>query len=148
MKRIGFRFRPAVAAALTACALTVAAAPARARQLTYVTSLCSSGSGAGQFSGPAGVAVSGGLVYVADNSHRVVRFDPANLAGTFTSFGHAGFGPGQFHMPDGVAVDGSGNVFVGDDRNDRLVKLATVPRPQLGRPGARMASRDSRGHHA
>ena len=86
----------------------------------------------GKFALPEGVAVSGGLVYVGDpGSDQLDRFDPSNFAGTFTSFGTFGHGPGQFFNPAGVAVDGSGNVFVADNGNNRIVQLATVPEPPL-----------------
>src|SRR5262249_14870653 len=95
------------AAPLLAAVLTIAAAPARAAGLTWVTSFGSSGSGSGQFNGPFGVAVSGGLVYVGDSSNnRVDQFDPANFAASFTSFGSLGSGSGQFNNPTGVAVSG------------------------------------------
>jgi DNA-binding beta-propeller fold protein YncE len=76
------------------------------------------------------VAVSGGLVYVADDlNYRIDRFDPNNFAGTFISFGSRGSGPGEFENPSGVAVDGTGSVFVADFGNSRIVQLATVPEP-------------------
>ena len=76
-------------------------APAHAGGLTYVTSFGSLGSGSGQFNVPVGVAVSGGLVYVADfNNDRIDRFDPTNFAASFTSFGSLGSGSGQFFGPE------------------------------------------------
>ena len=56
---------PLLTATRAAVALTVPSAPARAQGLTYVTSFGSPGSSSGQFGHPGGVAVSGGLVYVA-----------------------------------------------------------------------------------
>jgi hypothetical protein len=47
-----------------------------------------------------------------------------------TSFGSFGSGAGQFNGPSGVAVDGSGNVFVADRGNNRIVQLATVTVPE------------------
>ena len=87
----------------------------------------------GQFNLPGYLAVSGGQVYVGDiNNNRIDRFDPTNFAASFTSFGSGqGSGPGQFFLPSGVAVDGSGNIFVADTGNDRIVQLATVPEPRL-----------------
>ena len=111
-----------------------AGAPARAGVLTYVTSFGSLGSGSGQFNGPDGVAVSGGLVYVADSGiARIDRFDPTNFAGTFTSFGGFGHGVGQFEEPTGVAVSG-GLVYVADSGISRIVQFAdtdflSVPEP-------------------
>jgi DNA-binding beta-propeller fold protein YncE len=70
-----------------------------------------------------GVAVSGGLVYVGDDSNnRVARFDPTNFAASFTSFGSLGSGSGQFNGPDGVAVSG-GLVYVADSGNNRIARF-------------------------
>ena len=45
------------------------------------------------------MAVSGGLVYVADSGNtRIDRFDPTNFAASFTSFGSNGSGSGQFNQ--------------------------------------------------
>jgi DNA-binding beta-propeller fold protein YncE len=100
-----------------------------------LTSFGSLGSGVGQFNSPRGVAVNGGLVYVADTvNSRIDRFDPSNFAGTFTSFGSQGSGVGQFFGPRGVAVDGLGDVFVADTNNIRVVQFSdtafvSVPEP-------------------
>jgi DNA-binding beta-propeller fold protein YncE len=94
------------------------------------TTFGSMGSGSGQFLAPTGVAVSGGLVYVADRSNnRIVEFDPNDFDASFASFGSLGSGIGQFDSPEGVAVDGSGNLFVADLNNSRVVQLAVVPAP-------------------
>ena len=94
MKRARRHAFPLLVAALAATALTVPAAEARA-EFTYVTSFGSPGSGPGQFDGPTGVAVSGGLVYVADaNNNRIVQLqlttvpEPSSLV--LTSAGLAG----------------------------------------------------------
>ena len=81
-----------LAAALSAAALSVPAAEARA-DLTYVTSFGGQGSGPGQFFNPVGVAVSGDLVYVADTANgRIVLLatvpEPSSLV--LTSAGLAG----------------------------------------------------------
>ncbi|MEH1839894.1 MAG: SBBP repeat-containing protein [Nostoc sp.] len=42
---------------------------------------------------------------------------------SFTSFGTEGIGNGQFRYPNGVAVDPSGNIYVADTINDRIVRF-------------------------
>ena len=62
-----------------------------------------------------------GNVYVADGSNnRIVRFNPTNFAGTFTTFGSFGSGSGQFSTPSGIAVDSAGKVYVADRFNSRI----------------------------
>jgi hypothetical protein len=81
------------------------------------------GSGDGQFTTPAGVAVDGtGNTYVTDYSaHRVQKFDST---GAFVAkWGSEGSGDGQFAYPVGVAVDGAGNVYVADTQNHRVQKF-------------------------
>ncbi len=86
------------------------------------------------FSGPSGVALDGAEnVFVADtdnNSVRELTLDGTNwvvrtLAGS-GSFGNWD-GPGtvaQFRSPTGIAVDGSGNLFVADNLNHTIRKIA------------------------
>jgi hypothetical protein len=114
----GRRFAPPLlAAALAAAALTIAAAPARAGGPTYVTSFGTAGSGSGQFNYPNDLAVSGGLVYVADfYNSRIDRFDPTNFAASFTSFDS----PGQLNGPFGVAVNGGLVYVTSDNQVDRF----------------------------
>lgn len=87
-----------------------------------------SGTGPGQFSGPAHVAVpihsaSDDLehvsVYVTDSrNNRVQQFD---LTGRFIRmWGTEGDQPGEFRTPVGVSVDVSGNVYVVDSGNHRV----------------------------
>jgi hypothetical protein len=113
-----------------------------------------SGSEAGQFAVPNGVAVdqASGDVYVVDrNNQRVEKFTPTGgfLVGwgwgvadgttevlqtcTTTCFaGIKGSGAGQFNFPQGVAVDNStspldmsvGDVYVVDVRNNRVEKFS------------------------
>ena len=80
----------------------------------FITQWGSTGSGLGQFNGPAGVAVdSAGNVYVADRwNSRVEKF---TSNGTYiTQWGSYGNGNGRFLNPVGVAVDSSGSVYVTD----------------------------------
>lgn len=113
-----FHGGPLVLACL-AVALLATAAAAVVTPPVFILKWGTTGSGPGQFSGPAGVAVDGaGDVYVADTgNNRVQKFD-AN--GVFiTQWGTLGSGPGQFSGPFGIAVRGS-SVYVVDTGNDRV----------------------------
>ena len=92
----------------------------------FVTKWGSYGSGDGQFSVPAGVAVDTlGDVYVADfSNHRIQKF---TSTGTFiTKWGSSGSGDGQFRYPRDVAVDASGNVYVAEYDNFRIQKFTST----------------------
>jgi hypothetical protein len=85
---------------------------------------------AARFFYPSGVAVDGaGNVYVADlYNHTIRKITPAGVVTTLA--GSAGQrssedGTGsaaRFHYPSGVAVDGAGNVYVADERNNKIRK--------------------------
>ncbi len=84
------------------------------------------GSAPGRFSSPRGLAVVGGVVYVADEGNH--RVQALSLAGRpLYAEGSFGTGPGQFVNPFGVAVHG-GRVYVVDDNNNRLVVLTRTLR--------------------
>ena len=102
------------------------------------------GSGDGQFSGPAGVAVDqvSHDVYVVDGGdNRVEKFEASgvfvntfgtdvggpgvNLCTTGCGPGTQGSGDGQFSSPNGIAVDSSGNVYVVDGGNNRVQKFSS-----------------------
>ncbi len=90
---------------------------------TYASSFGSAGTGNGQFSHPAGIAVdSKGTIWVVDEEHdRVQKF---NAAGEFQSaFGSSGTGNGQFGRPTDIAVDAAGNLWVTDAGNSRVEKF-------------------------
>ena len=95
-------------------------AVAGAQSFVYMTQWGTEGSGPGEFSPPAGVAVAPtGEVYVTDlNNHRVQVFsgDGTHLY----EWGTYGSGDGQFMHPRGVALDGGGNVYVTDSVNHRI----------------------------
>jgi hypothetical protein len=92
------------------------------------------GTGAGQFNRPHGVAASpDGSVYVGDrDNYRVQRFD---TSGKFLNgWGSNGTGPGQFRQAVGAAVDLDCNAWIADSDAHRLQKftpggklLATIP---------------------
>jgi tripartite motif-containing protein 71 len=71
------------------------------------------------FSTPKDVAVSNGVVYVADTGHQ--RITKLTLAGG-TSLGSIGVG--TLHGTEGVAVDAGGNVWAADTSSDRLVEFS------------------------
>ena len=97
----------------------------------YLASWGGSGTGVGQFYSATGIAVGvvNGVeyVYVADNGqNRIDMFNPANMSGTWKTFGTGGYGAGQFSGPEGIAVDNAtGNVWVVDSGNSRIVELSS-----------------------
>ena len=83
-----------------------------------------SGSGDGDFSGPAGIAIdASGKVYVSDqNNARVEVFTPDG--GYLDQFGSGGDGNGELDLPLGIACDAAGNLYVADYQNDRVQRFA------------------------
>ncbi|WP_025664651.1 cadherin domain-containing protein [Aquimarina megaterium] len=82
-----------------------------------------------RFFSPTGVAVdASGNVYVADRlNHRIRKITPAGVVSTIAGSSQ-GFADGtgsvaRFRHPSGVAVDASGNVYVADERNNRIRKI-------------------------
>jgi len=100
------------------------AAAATAPTYVYEGKWGEEGAGDGEFSFPAGMAVSsGGLVYVADTGNNRVQFFTAG--GNFCGrWGSSGNGDGEFASPVGVAV-GGGNVYVVDSYNQRVQYFAS-----------------------
>jgi tripartite motif-containing protein 71 len=75
------------------------------------------------------VAPATGILYVADADHnRVLVYGPEGALqakwGAGVGDGAAGSGPGAFNHPDAVAVAPSGEVYVADTGNDRVVELS------------------------
>jgi NHL repeat len=120
-----------------------------ASQFETCTSSCQagiSGGGAGQFDQPEGVATdSSGDVYVVDSGNE--RVDEFSAAGAFIEAygwgvadglyqfetctstcqsGRAGGGAGQFEEPGGIATDSSGDVYVGDNYNERIDEFSAA----------------------
>lgn len=82
----------------------------------------SSGSGAGQFDSPAGIAVDlRGFIYVVDkNNNRIEKFRPDGVF--LAQWGSPGHGEGQLSHPEGLAIDSNNNLYVADWGNSRLQK--------------------------
>src|SRR6267143_952481 len=94
---------------------------------TDCTTLGSSGSGNGQFSFPAGVAVGSGKIYVSDtDNHRVEIFDSA---GVYQSTINISSIPDE--EQSGIAVDTAGNIYVSDTNNHRIEKFDPSGGPML-----------------
>jgi DNA-binding beta-propeller fold protein YncE len=75
------------------------------------------------------VSAQTGELYVADTGHnRILIYSPSGTlitkVGAEEGNGDAGSGPGQFDHPTAVTVGPSGNVFVADTGNNRIVELA------------------------
>jgi DNA-binding beta-propeller fold protein YncE len=88
-----------------------------------------SGSGAGQFAKPEGIAINQATnnVYVIDKGNN--RIEEFNAEGKYTAkFGEGGSAPGQLNAPEGIAIvpagaitsSTSGEVWVGDSANNRV----------------------------
>jgi RHS repeat-associated protein len=88
--------------------------------LTYSSSFGASGSGNGQFSHPADIAIDAkGDIWVADSGNN--RVEEFNSSGEFLkAIGSTGSGNSQFSTPKAIAFTASGNFWVADSGNSRL----------------------------
>ena len=79
----------------------------------------SSGTGAGQFHAPSGIAYNENHVYVVDSQlHKVQKFD---TEGNFViEWGTQGKKVGQFRLPNGITVGGNNTLYVVDTGNHRI----------------------------
>lgn len=88
---------------------------------TFLNSFGGSGSAVGKFSFPTGLAYDNlnGLLYVADSGNgRVQDIDTAGNTATI--------GVGILSGPQSVSLDASGNVYIADQDNNRIVELASA----------------------
>jgi len=89
------------------------------------------GSGLNQLDNPNGLFLDGsGNLYVADfNNNRVIKFTPpfnsANNGTVVAGTGTAGSANTQLNGPTAVYVDGSGDVFVCDQGNNRIMEWSS-----------------------
>jgi gliding motility-associated-like protein len=78
---------------------------------------------------PVGLWVDGhGNLYVSDyGNHRVIKFPPGSVGGTngqiVAGNGVAGAGLHQLNYPTGISLDGSGNLYVADRDNHRVLRF-------------------------
>ncbi len=85
-----------------------------------------------ELSTPSGVAVdTSGNIYIADSSNNCIRkVDASGVISTVAGKGTGGYsgdgGPAssaELSSPFGVAVDASGNIYIADDKNNRIRKV-------------------------
>ena len=77
------------------------------------------GSGPGQLRSPTGIAISGDVMFVAENGGN--RIQKLTVTGEFLmKFGTQGSGKGQLNHPWGMCLSSNGNVYVTDFSNCRV----------------------------
>jgi YD repeat-containing protein len=93
---------------------------------TYIRSIGSFGTAAGQLRWPTGIAIrpSGTILVVDAGNNRVEEFSPEGAY--LRSWGSAGSGGANFSEPKGVAIGSDGSAFVADKANNALKKWGTA----------------------
>ena len=100
---------------------------------TYVTQTL--GTAPGDVDYPDSIAISGGYAWVADTKNNRIELWNVATQAFVASYGSLGSGTGQFSVPTGIAVDPTtGNVFVADSGNNRVVELAVSAGHVTGSP--------------
>jgi sugar lactone lactonase YvrE len=96
--------------------------------------LAMSGSGSGQVSNPNGLAIDCRMnLYIADTgNNRILVVGTADATmipntGTVVAAPGAGLNPAQVWRPEGVAVDDTGNLYVADTGNNRVLLITSAP---------------------
>ena len=86
---------------------------------TKKATIGSRGSGDGQFSYPLGIAISGDVMFVAENGGN--RIQKLTITGEpLMKFGTSGMGNGQLHQPRGICLAGDGKLYVAEYANKRV----------------------------
>jgi DNA-binding beta-propeller fold protein YncE len=85
----------------------------------YLAQISSKGSGEGQLGEPMGIAANptSGDLYVSNISN-VLEFSPSGKY--LATFGEWGAGKGQFNEAIGLTVNATGELYVADEKNDRV----------------------------
>ena len=88
---------------------------------------------------PNGVAVDeNGNLYIADwNHHRIRKVDTSGIITTFAGSGEKGGFSGdggkatgaQLNRPNGLDLDGNGNLYIADQKNNRIRKISNIDDP-------------------
>ncbi len=90
---------------------------------TYVTQTL--GTALGDVDYPDSIAISGGYAWVADTKNNRIESWNVSTKAAVAVYGTLGSGTGNFKTPTGIAIDPTtGNVFVADSGNNRVVELA------------------------
>ena len=85
----------------------------------HKTTIGSYGTGPLQFNCPLGIAISGDVIYVAENAGN--RIHKLTLGRKFLgTFGSSGSGEGQFHSPWGISIGPDGKIYVAEWNNHRI----------------------------
>ncbi len=88
--------------------------------LPFISKWGTTGTGAGQFDSPIGVAIAAdGSVYVVDRGNdRIQKF--TSTGGFLFQWGTSGSVDGEFNNPQDIAVNSNGDVYVVDHNNSRI----------------------------